>query len=72
MLPERAFPGLELGYTTWLGRSKRKLQHLVIRLLMYISPGDLDLLIGRPGGQYFWQMVAEGVGVIEHLLEVKP
>ena len=63
LMPERAFPGLELGYTSWQGRSKRKLQHVVSLQLMYLTLGDLYLLIGRPGGQYFWQLVAEGGGV---------
>ena len=63
-MPERAFPGLELGYTNWQGRSKCKIQYVVSLQLMYVTLGDLYLLIGRPGGQHFWQLVAEGEGVV--------
>ena len=48
MLPERAFPVLDLGYTVWLGRSKYKLQHLLIRLLMY---SRLSVSGDRPAGR---------------------
>ena len=31
---------------------------------MYLTLGDLYLLIGWPGGQHFWQLVAEGGGAV--------
>ena len=36
MLPERAFPSLLVGYTVWRGKSKYKLQYLVIRIFMVL------------------------------------